>query len=85
MASSSRRERSVVIEQNKTKVIKFARGANFFSFVNVRIRVDAKCYIFAKDDLGVQIEGQEQLNDVLHQQSTPTKVKVKVGSILMSG
>ena len=39
----------------------------------------------AKYDLEVQIEGQEQLNDVLHQQSIPTKVKVKVGSISMSG
>ena len=83
--SSTRRERAVRIVQNKTKVIKFARGANFFCFANVRMRVDAKCYNIAKDDLGIQIEGQEQLNDVLHQQSTPTKVKVKVGSISMSG
>ena len=66
-------------------MITFARGANFFCFVNVRTGVDEKCYKIAKDDLGVQIEGQEQLNDVLHQQSTPTKVKVKVGSISMSG
>ena len=66
-------------------MITFARGANFFCFVNVRMSVDAKCHNIARDDLGVLIEGQEQLNDVLHQQSTPTKVKVKVGSILMSG
>ena len=83
--SSTRRKRAVEIEQNKTKVITFAREANIFCFVNVRMRVDAKCYNIAKDDLGVQIEGQEQLNDVLHQQSTPNKVKVKVGSISMSG
>ena len=82
--SSTRRERAVRIEQNKTKVIKFARGANFFCFANVRMRVDAKCYKNAKGDLGIKIEGKEQLNNVLHQQSTPTKVKVKVGSISAS-
>ena len=43
------------------------------------MRVNAKCYNIAKDDLGVQIEGQEQPNDVLHHKATTTKVKVKVG------
>ena len=64
--SSTRRERAVG-EQNKTKVIKFARGANLFCFVNLRMRVDAKCLNNAKGDLRVQIEGQEQPNDVMHQ------------------
>ena len=73
------------IQQNDKNVTKFAIRNNLYDQVKFWVKVVSIRYNFAKFNLELFFQGQEQLKGVLYLRVAPSGGKVKVRPISMSG